>query len=79
MVPAKPITRYRATRGARAFGFATSRQLHHLPGHDRRRPWKIRALVRLSSTGEQELEDTGLAFTKTVEDESPKRLFERLC
>lgn len=35
-LPAKPITRYSATRSARAFGFATSRYLPHLPGHD---PW----------------------------------------
>uniref|UniRef100_UPI003F24223C Hint domain-containing protein n=1 Tax=Rhizobium sp. F40D2 TaxID=3453141 RepID=UPI003F24223C len=28
------ITRYSATRSARAFGFATSRHLHHLPGRD---------------------------------------------
>ncbi|TCR78981.1 hypothetical protein, partial [Rhizobium sp. BK376] len=31
---AKPITRYSATRSARALGFAISRQLHHLLGHD---------------------------------------------
>ncbi|UIK14127.1 IS5 family transposase (plasmid) [Rhizobium leguminosarum] len=34
MPPANPITRYSAMKSARALGFATSRHLHHVPGHD---------------------------------------------
>ncbi|WP_210268651.1 hypothetical protein, partial [Rhizobium rhizogenes] len=32
--PANPITRYSAMKSARLLGFATSRHLHHVPGHD---------------------------------------------